>query len=316
MVSKIIQPALPVNGVVPGQTATLDIPIGPRYHVIWLVAKVKRVTTAAPTLSDIVAGIRVKLNGNIQRSMLGTELNALNKLMDPSCEARYRIDTGSTGTFGSLGLGTPAAGDTIEYQLPIFLEEPWRKSYAAAEVMSWPTVGQGWQYRSFQLEIDIPNNVNTSLHAIKAVLEQDFVQGGAVNNICKWYRNNMTYAGSGESINNTLKFKGVVQQIDLFNSTAGGDTDVIINAKLKVNGLTYRDVTKENNDATLIARQINPNGILSSRFDVVMDYDDVPSNGLPLQGNEDFQIIPNVSPGTNGTSKGITIISQVYGPPD
>jgi hypothetical protein len=319
MVSKIIEPALPVNGVTPGQTATLDIPIGPRYHIIWLIATVKRPTTA-PKLADVLSGIRVKINGNIQRSFLATELDALNTLMDPTCQARYRVDVGSTGTYGALGLGAISAGDTVQWQVPIFLAEPWRKSYAAQEVMSWPTVGQGWSLKSFQVEVDVTAVTTsggvTANHAVTAFLEKDFVQGGAQMNICKWYRNNQAYAGSGESVNNTLKLRGVVQQISLFNSTAGGDTDAITNLKLKVNGLTYRDVTKQSNDATLIVRQMNPSGISSSRFDAVLDYDDVPSNGLPLNGSEDFQVIPNVQPGTNATTKGINIISQVYGPPD
>src|SRR6185369_12026057 len=310
--TKIIEPGNPVLGVGEGVMATNDIPIGPRYHVIWILATVTR-TGTAPVLADAIDLINVKVNGKIQRSFTATELDAINTLMDPDCQARYRVGT------GALGLGAIVAGNTVTWYLPIFLAEPWRKSYAAQEALAWPTVGKGWQLQSLQLEINVAadGDATRSNQAVSVYLEKDAGVGADFLNLTKWYRNNAPYAAAGDLIINTLRTRGVVQQVNLFNvqSSGGTNTDVISSCRVKVNGLTVRDVTKSANDAGIISRSMNSAGLATTRFDIVYDYDDIPSNGLVLNGTEDYQVIPNLSAAAN-TSKQITVISQSYGPPD
>ena len=60
MANKFIIPLTPVVGVVPGQTATLDVPIGPRYHVIWLEAAVKK-TSGSPALTTLSQSARARM---------------------------------------------------------------------------------------------------------------------------------------------------------------------------------------------------------------------------------------------------------------
>ena len=65
---KIIKLLPTVIGVVTGQDATVEVPIGRRVHVIWLEGTVKK-TGVAPALSDIMGLIKVKINGKPQRQM-------------------------------------------------------------------------------------------------------------------------------------------------------------------------------------------------------------------------------------------------------
>ena len=102
--------------------------------------------------------------------------------------------------------------------------EPFRKSYAAQEVMSWPTVGRGWGLQSLQLEVNgaADGDATRSGQVITAVVEKDFVQGGDFLNICKWNRNSGPYAASGDLLINTLKTRGAVQSFHGKNGRSGG----------------------------------------------------------------------------------------------
>jgi hypothetical protein len=306
--NKIIQPLAPVVGVVPGQTATLDIPIGPRYHVIWLSGTVKR-ATVAPALTDIMGLLTVKINGKPVRTHTADELNQLNTLMGASFTARAN--------------NTPSAGAATTWNVPIFLAEPWRKSYSATESMAWPTSWPGGKkLATLQIEIAvpaIPGTNATSEHAISAYAETDNVlgqvdsKGEPVFLLSKWNRLGVPYAGAGDLFITTLPRREIYQQISLF--TQSGDPASAI--KVKVEDRTIRETSKTLNDDTLVAREMNSAGISANRFDLVFDYDDLPSSALPMQYGDayvqDFQVIPTLS-AANASNKIVTCIYQTYGP--
>ncbi len=307
MANKIIQPLAPVVGVVGGQTATLDVPIGPRYHVIWLVGDVVH-ASIVPTLAKVFDGlITVKLNGKPVRSHTAAELDALNTLN------------------GAGFAATAITGTTYQriWYLPIFLAEPWRKSYSATEAMAWPTSWPGnKKLGTFQIEIAVPSNSGYTINSITAYAEQDNMLGSVDNAgnpvmlISKWNRLTVPYAGnSGKNYITTLPRREILQQISIITNTPA----VIADLMVKVDGLIIRDATKDVNDRTLIAREMNASGLSALRYDVVFDYDDLPSSALPMQYGgatvQDFQVIPNIGSGASET-KVMTVLYLVYGRPD
>ena len=313
---KIIKTLPTVIGVVAGQVATSEIPIGPRIHVVWAEAVVKK-TGAAPALSDILGLINVKVNGKVQRAMTATELVALNELNGDDYKLRWQKSTDNGATYGALGTPALADGDTVKFQVPIYFAEPWRKEYKASDFGAWPTAwSNGAKLASFQIELTVPNVAGCSLHALSTWAEQDKVLGQVVNgapvfNITKWVRNSVPYTGAGELDITTLPRRDFLQALHLFAQTADPITAIEVN----VDNDQKRKVTKTQNDQSLIGKNLNAAGILATRFDVVFDYDDRPDSALNLNGVLDFLVKPTLASAA-AASKTITVISESYGPPD
>ena len=313
---KIIKQLPTVIGVVPGQVATSEVPIGPRVHVVWIEATVKK-TGAAPALTDILGLINVKLNGKVQRAMTAAELVALNEANGEDYKLRWQKSTDNGATFGALGNAALADGDTAKFQVPIYFAEPYRKEYKAADFGAWPTAwSNGTKLASFQIELSVPNVANTSLHSLSAWVELDKELGQVVNgvpqfNITKWVRTSVGYTGAGELDITTLPRRDFLQSMHLFAQTADPITAVEVN----VDNDQKRKVTKTQNDQALIGKGLNPAGLVASRFDVVFDYDDRPDSALNLNGVLDFLVKPTLASAA-ATTKTLTIISQSYGPPD
>ena len=57
-------------------TITVDLPVGPRYHVVWIAGN----AGATKKFTDLFNEIRVKVNGKTQRVFTSTELLKLNAL--------------------------------------------------------------------------------------------------------------------------------------------------------------------------------------------------------------------------------------------
>src|SRR5439155_14461192 len=76
-----------------GVKNVVDLPLGLRYHVVWL--EVGNDDTAANGLTDLVEDIVVKINGKPQRTHSADQLNQLNGL-----NAGFAGDTGvPTGNY-------------------------------------------------------------------------------------------------------------------------------------------------------------------------------------------------------------------------
>jgi hypothetical protein len=249
--------------------------------------------------------------------MLATELAALNELNGDDYKLRWQKSTDDGVTYGALGTTALAAGDTAKFQLPIYFAEPYRKEYKAADFGAWPTAwSNGTKIASFQIEIAVPNVANTSLHSISAWVEQDKVLGQVVNgvpqfNITKWLRTSVPYTGAGALDITTLPRRDFLQSMHLFAQSADPITDI----EVTVDNDVKRKVSKTQNDQSLIGKELNPAGILATRFDVVFDYDDRPDSALNLNGVLDFLVKPTLASAA-AANKTLGIIQQVYGPPD
>ena len=102
------------------------------------------------------------------------------------------------------------------------------------------------------------------------------------------------------------------------NDTATPLFDAITSAKIEVDNVTIRDVSKAVSDTLLIDDNCNESALPPDRLDVVFDKSDRPDDGLVLQagGNtvKDFTVTLNVVAGAAGASKMVTILRQSFGP--
>jgi hypothetical protein len=280
---RLIQlPAL--AGVVQGGTATLDIPVGPRYHTIILEAN-----AAAKTLTQILSEIRVKVNGKVQRVHTAAELDALNTFL------------------GSIYASQNSGGAGNTYRLPIFFAEPWRIVQNIREGLAWSTGDVG----SFQIEVDI-NATAGAAPVVTAWAEADNSIVDATGKpqglgiISKCFRTQIPINGTLQNIL-SLPRRDAYQQISLFDAN-------ITRVQIKVDNIVIRDVTKTVNDASLVARGMVP---VAGRFDLVFDHDDILGSALPMvlgsQKVQDFQVNLTLS---DGTARNIPCIYFLLGNAD
>lgn len=286
---KRITPLPSFSGVAAGVTATGDIPVGPRYHVIWLQVS----DSAGSLVTEIVSQIRLKVNGKVQRTMSPAELEALNGLMGADYAA---YTTGSEDT------------DLVTY-IPIFLAEPWRKMLAAQDGLAWGT----GNLSTFQIEIDINAGITSPQIAGFVEVDNSVVKStegvetqAGLGVICKWTRTMIPVNGTTQDIT-TFPRRDYYQQISFFDA-------YISRVEVKVENFTVRDVTKAQNDAVLLSRDMAP---LAGRFDLVFDHDDVLNSALPMivggRAVNDFQVKLHLS---SGTARNITTIVQTLGKAD
>ena len=249
----------------------------------------------------------------------------------------------SSETVTTVTVGTPDTnthehrfGEEVAYgqvnslhyaYLPIFFAEPWRKQYAATDRMALPTSwpGGAGPIGTLQLEITLGANSDT-IPALEIIQEVDYQQGfvdanGApILELSKWNRLNHTYSGASEAFLTTLPRYETYQQITLEagqGSEGATHWDTITNCKMKIEGNQMRDTSKALNDLSLIARGLNAAALAETPniYDLVFDYDDVPSNALPMvyggKQIQDFQVIPTLA-GGHGSTLGISY--QTFGP--
>lgn len=310
MPTKILKKLAPLEGVIPGETATLDLPIGPRYHKIMLTAVVKGPTGAPPKLSDILGLIKIQVNGKTQREFTADELDALNTRNG----AEFGVEVTNLTTPGDP-LGN---ADKAQFRIPILFAEPFRKSYAAGEMMAWPTRWpNGATLGTFQISVKVPDTSGTSLHSISAVATIDNVlgtldaNGNPIFNISKWTRQTVIYTAAGELFLVNLPKRDLYQQMNFFTQSG----DAISHIKIVRDGEDILDVDTDVNNRDLIEYGLNAAAESADRLDVVFDRDDLPDSALPMNGVREFQVIPTLAAAA-ASNKAITLITQLYGPRD
>lgn len=160
------------NGVAAGQTATLDLPVGPVvYHQIRILYGTS--TAGGANQANIEAEItqvRMKVNGKVQRVFTSAELFDINALH------------GKTFNTG---------------ELPIFLSEPWRRSAQGEDALAW---GMG-DVSTFQLEVDIDGAATSPTLDTRVVVERVARPMGP---IVKWKRFTQPVSAIGVTTNSGL----------------------------------------------------------------------------------------------------------------
>jgi hypothetical protein len=297
---KRINPLPTLSGVAAGSTATADIPIGPRYHVLWLQVG----NTAKKLASEILGDIRLKVNGKVQRTMSAGELDQLNVMMGAEYGVR-EVNDGSTGT-----------GHIVTSRLPIYLAEPWRKQVAAADGLAWAT----GNLATFQLEVDIAAGEGTGL-VLSAFAELDnsitkdaqgLEQQAPLGVISKWMRQQIPINGTAQDLQSFPR-RDHYQQLSFLDKDANGASQActITKVTIKVENFVIREITRDQNAAILASRGMTQ---AANRFDVVFDHDDIIDSALPMvvggRPVQDFQVKLDLS---SGTARNITCIAQRIG---
>lgn len=307
--------AIAASTVFSAHTITLDVPIGPRWHVIWL----KAIAGTGKVMTDLIGEIRVKLNNKVQRVMTADELNKLNLLM------------------GTEYVAINNQSATLAFELPIFFGEPWRKSIAAQQGTAWST--GGGSVSSFQIEIDIKAYASTAgvtTITAKGEYEESFYLPSGkeiaasdvpIGFITKWYNTQIPSPGGGTAFGD---FMGLpknepIQQISFVDYTN------FVAYEIRLNNAIFREDTKLGNEARLKRWGMLPNptstatpfnlaadvGLTRGMVDIVFDGDDLLTSLLPVVLNGrainslNVRLMTSTAAGTN-----IKCLYQTVGKPD
>ena len=296
-------------GAFSAHTVTVDLPVGPRYHAIWLD---QLSPGAAKVMTDLFGDLRLKVNGKTQRTASADELNKLNLL--------------NGFTFAAKGVATAAT----EFHLPIWLAEPWRKNQNSQDGSAWAT----GDVASFQLEWDIKAYAAAAAGLVaptfKAEIDNSLVSIG--NNvvdqplgfITKWlqYQLPVTALSTYHDFTGFPK-REFMQSIHLIDLN-------VDEFEVKVDNAIIRQDTKVGNEARLLGREMlaipsataTPYGVAADMptrgmVDVVFDHDDRLDSALPMQFNgrsvRDFNF--RYKTGAGGAApRNIKTILQLVGP--
>lgn len=271
-----------------GATAVVQIPVGPRYHMIQVSFDNKASTLAAAEFSEM----RLKINGKVQRVFTYAELQALN--------IRNGAQFGIIEASGGIGV------------FNIYLAEPWRKSNVTQDLLAWGT----GNVDSFQLEIDLTAGQQLDALRCLALVDNSIVNldGRAVQqpigDIVKWFRTIVPAPATTVDIN-----FGSLNNRDNFQMITFADaSSYIASYKVIVDNFVVREATKKENDAMLTAYGMTP---IATALDIVFDADDIINNYLPMVGSngqrvQDFRIQLTTTTALTSSS----CIYQVLGPPE
>jgi hypothetical protein len=296
------------GGAFAAHTVTVDIPTGPTYHSIW--ANIN--PGAGKTLTGIFNEFRLKVNGKVQRSMTGDELNKLNILNGIA--------------YASRGAYTAAT----EFSLPIWLAEPWRNNPSAVEGTAWGT----GDVSTFQLEVDIiayaAAAAGLTAPTFSAIVDDSVItlDGRAVPRplgvITKWF--NVQYPIT--ALSSYHDFTGLPKR-DFYQSIHLIDANVD-EFEVKVDNTIYRQDTITRNKARLYHREMVPDPTATASpvnvaadmptrgmQDIVFDEDDRLDSALPMtypsgRDVKDFNL--RVKTGAGGAApRNIKTIYQLAG---
>ena len=318
MINPLLKLAPPVNGVVAGQPATCDFTIGPRYHMIDIVIKGTGTGSPVVSLAAMLGLIRLKVNGSTVREIDVSELDALNQLLG----SEFAVQTFNLNSAKAYSAAL-ATTDQGEFHVPIYLAEPFRKSYTAAEVAAWPTrFSDGKQIvdlDSFQIELQLKSTSNVTINSVQIYVETDsgignLDNGQPVLNISRWQRLTVPYTALGDLPIANIEKKGRLQQANLFSTV-----NRVSQVRVERDGQIIRECTKQVNDTSLIRRGYASANLSDTRLDLVFDYTDFPVDALNLNGAKQFEIKPTLvgakaTPTVlDTTSQTLIVVTQSFG---
>lgn len=291
-------------------TVVVDLPVGPRYHAIWLGCTNPG---AGKVGTDLIGEMRLKVNGKTQRTMTADELNKLNLL--------------NGALYACKGIATAAT----EFHLPIWLAEPWRNNPASADGTAWGTGDVG----TFQLEVDIKAYAAAAAGLVaptfKAMIDNSLVNVNGVFRpaplgvITKWLAFQLPIV----AVSSWHDFTGLPKR-EFYQSVHLVDAN-LDEFEVKVDNSIIRQDTIVGNNAKLFQREMNPNPTATATpatlaadmptrgiVDIVFDEDDRLDSALPMEdgrGNkvQDFNL--RLKSGSGGVApRNVKCIIQLAGP--
>lgn len=276
-----------VSNVAASQTALIDIPCGPRYHMIELLHGYASGTNTLAGAQANITEIKVKVNGRVQRQFSATQLLDLNLLNG----------VGYTGT----GVPNTAPGTSF----PIFFAEPWRKDAKDQDVLAWPSAG--WQ--SFQIEVTL-STASTPTLGVFAVVDNLAPQG--VPGIVKVLRQSFAAAGTSYDIS-TLDRRDWLQQVSIYQDSGGTQTPTKVT--LRRDGVILHELSYGANHAINSHYGMSPtaSGRTATMYDLVLDHDDLLGSAVPMDNARDITLTIEAASAMSGNQ---TILVQRLGPPE
>lgn len=290
-------------GAFAAHTITVDIPVGPRYHEIWVQA---HPGAGKALITDLLGEFRYKVNGKVQRVATATEINKLNVLngVNYAC-------------VGGLTANTSA-------ELCTYFAEPWREDEDAQDALAWAT----GDVSTFQLEIDITAYgaaaAGLTKPIVKAVIDNSLVGPNNVDRpmgaIVKWFNVQIPVASGWNDFMNFPK-RDFYQSIHIVDAN-------LVEFEVKVDNNIIRQDTLAGNRARLVAHAMLPNpSATATPFtaaadmptrgmqDIVFDHDDKLGSALAMNFNgrrvQDFNVRINTT--STGTVKALY---QLIGAPE
>lgn len=225
------------NSVGAGQTATVDLPIGPRYHNLKIFYKGN---ANQATIETDIEMINIKVNGKVIRGIKPAEL------------------------FATLAENGKAFKAGI---IPIYFSEPWRRNVVSEDTLAWAT---GIGVSSFQIELVLAAGaVAPTLHGYA---QTDNVIG-ALKDIIKYRRQTIPISTAGVYTLSTLSKlpTEIYHRIHCFENADGDILDVV--AKQDGYEVFNNDIAA--NDANLDDQGIvSQASLFSVMFDATQRYDD------------------------------------------
>ena len=314
---KIYQPSSPVVNVVAGQNATLDLSVGPRYHVLHLIASVSKTAATSgftsATLADALGLINVKVNTVSRRQHLATELDAINTRWSAGLAA-VKLDNVANDLVTAVAdvVVSTNTTRTTTFIIPIYLAEPARDQYLIRDGFAWPTAWASGRRASIQLEIGIPANSGMSAPVVRAMETIDFALGSTnkagadVMPIVHWYRQPETYAGTSIAIRK-WPFTGVIQQLSVLSP----ETDYVGSFEVKGDNVTKFKGTKADTDKLFDSYGWNTSGAAAGRLDLAFDFSDNPLDSLDMTQFGVFELGLTLK-AASASNKTLVLLAQVY----
>ena len=261
------------NSVASGKTATIDLPIGIKYHSVGLTigydGSNASKETAGTAANQVVNDIRVLINGKLQRLHSLKQLNAINIANG----SQYAIRT--SGSMGSSGYR--------EY-IKIFLSEPWRKDIRQQAMGAWNM--NPADVRSFQVQVDFATITSPVL---SGYYEFEELGDARLGGILKWIR--QTFPAVGSSVEAATIQRPVGDFLQALQFFATSDGKYVNQLKLTVNGAQVQEeIDYLTQRARLFGWDLNPDtnaysttNYLSPRFDLPFDVDDPIAQAIRLE---------------------------------
>lgn len=355
----ITVPLSNIAGAIAGARATIELPQTYRYKNV--VLKFTNTQTNATTLADVVGTITLKINGTPQRQREAYQINRLNMLftashppltgiatlgdaISPPAEAvAWTFTSGGllSGYVGADGYFKNLAGKNVtttlaansEIHLPIFFDEPYRKSSLAGDAMSLPTFDSKGNrlFGSVTLEINLASKAGAA-NAVTATAEVDYVPLELSNPaspnqllLSKWgvYTFQAPASNNEVTINQLPRLPGQLYQgLYLFTEGAlyGGalamttsTNPAIISSKLRYNSnLLFDGFTNAENDARNLRAGMNLGATVPTSYELVLDNDDRVNSALAVGNAQEWVFTPKF--GTVGTAGTAQLAYDLYGP--
>lgn len=225
------------NSVGAGQVATVDLPVGPRYHNLKIFYKTN---ASQATIEADIDFINIKVNGKVLRSIKPAELFAILK---------------ENGVAFQSGI------------IPIYFSEPWRRNVVSEDTLAWATA---LGVASFQIELVIKSGATSpTLHGYA---ETDNVIGG-LKDIIKYRRQSVPVGQTGVLTVNTFSKlpDELYHRVHCFENADGDILDIVV----KQDGYEVFNSDIAVNDANLSDQGIvSQTGLFSVYFDATQRIDD------------------------------------------